>query len=402
MKRIYFTFLFLLFSIFAFAQKSTKTLEADLKAASDSQTKMILSLELAKRYVSKDAKRAIELAKYAHRVAVDKKKYGIAARSAFVLALAYEKKRDKRNVDNWLKSTFTYAKEAGDSGLIIRSIVKRSRLAKRQGNFRKAYNITQEAFDYFSKKGSSISDLEQDFEMMQMQIRKEKKQLQREKQKLENEIRILSEERDALTEEKTELTEKQKELLAANEQAYEEISEKEEALATVEELKSKAEKRAYRHKKKAEKLTGENKKISKQLQVEQMQREVAEMKASRSKLLLILTGVVSLFFVLLAISLYTRFRAKKKANAALEEERRRSDELLLNILPADIAEELKTKGTASAKKYEQVTVLLTDFKDFTKIANKLSPEQLVKELDYCFKAFDHIISHYKIEKIKTI
>lgn len=83
-------------------------------------------------------------------------------------------------------------------------------------------------------------------------------------------------------------------------------------------------------------------------------------------------------------------------------ERRKSENLLLNILPVETAKELKKNGKARAKHYESVTVMFTDFKGFTNIAEKLSAEELVSELDFLFKKFDEIISKYNIEKIKTI
>jgi len=83
-------------------------------------------------------------------------------------------------------------------------------------------------------------------------------------------------------------------------------------------------------------------------------------------------------------------------------ERRKSEKLLLNILPAETARELKRNGKATARHYESVTVMFTDFKGFTTIAEKLSAEELVSELDFLFKKFDEIISKYPIEKIKTI
>lgn len=79
-----------------------------------------------------------------------------------------------------------------------------------------------------------------------------------------------------------------------------------------------------------------------------------------------------------------------------------SDELLLNILPEEVAEELKAKGSAEAKQFEEVTVMFTDFKGFTQISERLTASELVSEIDTCFKAFDKIISKYNIEKIKTI
>ena len=74
----------------------------------------------------------------------------------------------------------------------------------------------------------------------------------------------------------------------------------------------------------------------------------------------------------------------------------------MNILPAKVADELKQFGSAQAHKYEGVSVLFTDFKNFSQIAEQLPAEQLVAELDYCFKAFDNIIDKYGLEKIKTI
>ena len=86
----------------------------------------------------------------------------------------------------------------------------------------------------------------------------------------------------------------------------------------------------------------------------------------------------------------------------LKEAKKKSDDLLLNILPAEIAEELKEKGRSEARLYNDVSVLFTDFVDFTIISEELSPSALVAEIDHCFKAFDEIISQFGLEKIKTI
>lgn len=86
----------------------------------------------------------------------------------------------------------------------------------------------------------------------------------------------------------------------------------------------------------------------------------------------------------------------------ITEAKQRSDELLLNILPEETAEELKETGTAKAKSFEAVSVLFTDFKNFTQASEKLTPEELVDEINICYSAFDRIITKYGIEKIKTI
>ncbi len=125
-------------------------------------------------------------------------------------------------------------------------------------------------------------------------------------------------------------------------------------------------------------------------------------------------------FALLAIFIiylvYRGLRYAKKTNKILvkqkneierqkdeiDYERQRSDKLLLNILPEETAEELKEKGSATPKHYERVSVLFTDFKGFTTIAEKLTPQELVKELNNCFLEFDRIIDKNNLEKIKTI
>ncbi|MBK8226435.1 MAG: tetratricopeptide repeat protein [Flavobacteriales bacterium] len=86
----------------------------------------------------------------------------------------------------------------------------------------------------------------------------------------------------------------------------------------------------------------------------------------------------------------------------INKEKRRSEELLLNILPEEVALELKAKGEAEAVHLDQVTVLFTDFKGFTAMSEVLSPRDLVKDLHECFSAFDRITEKHGIEKIKTI
>ncbi|MBL8011338.1 MAG: response regulator [Flavobacteriales bacterium] len=86
----------------------------------------------------------------------------------------------------------------------------------------------------------------------------------------------------------------------------------------------------------------------------------------------------------------------------LKHEKDRSEELLKNILPENVANELKVRGTAEARHFDQVTVLFSDFRDFTHITEQLSASELVEELNVCFNAFDRIMEKYGVEKIKTI
>lgn len=102
--------------------------------------------------------------------------------------------------------------------------------------------------------------------------------------------------------------------------------------------------------------------------------------------------IIVLLFALVFFSQRNKIRDGKKL----------SDALLLNILPEEIAEELKNKGTSEARQIDSVTVLFTDFKGFTQLSEKLSPKELVAEIDACFSEFDNIMNKHGVEKIKTI
>ncbi len=92
----------------------------------------------------------------------------------------------------------------------------------------------------------------------------------------------------------------------------------------------------------------------------------------------------------------------EKQHDELKVEKKKSDDLLRNILPEEVAQELKDKGYSEAKLFDNVTVLFADFVGFTKVGEAMSPQDLVNELHICFKTFDEIISRHGIEKIKTI
>jgi class 3 adenylate cyclase/tetratricopeptide (TPR) repeat protein len=104
----------------------------------------------------------------------------------------------------------------------------------------------------------------------------------------------------------------------------------------------------------------------------------------------------------IALLIFRSYRLKAKTHKIVNQQKNEIEHLLLNILPTEVAHELKTKGRATPRQYESVSVMFTDFKGFTTIADKMPPDDLVKELDDCFIAFDGIIEKYNLEKIKTI
>jgi adenylate cyclase len=136
------------------------------------------------------------------------------------------------------------------------------------------------------------------------------------------------------------------------------------------------------------------------LQQSQLQLKDTELRWQKTQKLIFL-GVLGLL-ALLSFFIYRNFRIQQKSNQIISREKKKSDDLLLNILPVEVANELKENGHALAKQFDTVTVLFTDFVDFTKVSEHLSPQELVSELHYCFKAFDEITEKYGLEKIKTI
>ena len=136
-----------------------------------------------------------------------------------------------------------------------------------------------------------------------------------------------------------------------------------------------------------------------------LQNSQLDLQKSQRNFFLALAGIIGL----MAVGMFLRYFETKKhfavlqtKNEIIEEEKKKAETLLLNILPAVVANELKINGVAKAQKYDNATVLFSDFINFSAIAESLTPEKLVRQLDFYFKTFDEIIGKYELEKIKTI
>jgi class 3 adenylate cyclase len=155
--------------------------------------------------------------------------------------------------------------------------------------------------------------------------------------------------------------------------------------------------------------TYEREKQEQEIRLLEQESEIQKLKIKRQEIQR--NSLITLGVLMMAIAglLWNRYRYVRKSknqlaekNKIIEKEKERSDELLLNILPAETAKELKEKGHSDARHYDKVTVLFTDFKGFTQLSETLTPTELVNEIDQCYKEFDRIITRYGIEKIKTI
>ncbi|MFT7611642.1 MAG: adenylate cyclase [Parvicellaceae bacterium] len=120
----------------------------------------------------------------------------------------------------------------------------------------------------------------------------------------------------------------------------------------------------------------------------EVERIVYQEQQEKQKIQLLALLFIAALIIVIALIIY---KSKQK-----------SEKLLLNILPKEIALELKKNGNAEATLIKNTTVLFTDFKGFTALSEILSPKKLVEEINLCFSAFDHIMGKHNIEKIKTI
>ena len=138
--------------------------------------------------------------------------------------------------------------------------------------------------------------------------------------------------------------------------------------------------------------------VEKERKAELIHQRIVENKEKQRNIFII----AGCFVLIVAIGVLSRLNFVKKSKERLQIEKDRSERLLLNILPEEIAEELKEKGFVDAQDFETASILFTDFKSFTETASRLTPQELVEEINVCFKAFDNIMETYNIEKIKTI
>jgi adenylate cyclase len=121
----------------------------------------------------------------------------------------------------------------------------------------------------------------------------------------------------------------------------------------------------------------------------------------------LLGGLLMLF--ILAFIIYGRYRFSQRvnrqladANALIQKEKEKSDQLLLNILPAQVAIDLKETGRTEPQLFENVTVYFSDVVGFTNLSSSLEPGLLIAELNEIFTAFDNIIERNGCERVKTI
>ena len=139
-----------------------------------------------------------------------------------------------------------------------------------------------------------------------------------------------------------------------------------------------------------------------EIQKKQGQIDLQEVSLARQKLTRNAFIAGFALILVIAVILYRNYRNKLKVNRILDMQKAQIETLLSNILPTEVSRELQATGEATPRFYESVSVLFTDFKGFTVIADSLSPQEVVAELSEIFTTFDNIIEKHGLEKIKTI
>ena len=102
------------------------------------------------------------------------------------------------------------------------------------------------------------------------------------------------------------------------------------------------------------------------------------------------------------LQLQQEIQVRQEAEAALRIAQQKSDDLLLNILPQSIAEQLKEDQQVTPELYDEATFLFADIVGFTCTVSETSPEEVVQLLNQVFSAFDKLVERYGLEKIRTI
>ena len=104
----------------------------------------------------------------------------------------------------------------------------------------------------------------------------------------------------------------------------------------------------------------------------------------------------------LVIEMEQAIKSRDQIHEQLSAEKVRSDDLLLNILPAKIANELKETENVEPRFYSSVSIMFGDFCGFTKLAEQMEPKTLIELLNQYFSAFDQIVSKHNVEKLKRL
>lgn len=404
----YLTALILLFSSLQWLPaQSVAELEARFNRSSSKTERLNFAYQIAeKSLAANNAKKASDFAMRANQLAVEVGDKRREADAAVLAADAEFRLRNYKEAAGRFNRAWNTSRNYGFRDLVLISSEKLQDIAMKQNDMKEALKWSTETVKYLKESGGGVRGGGESLRKLENQLAA-----------AEADNRSLREQLAAATGQ-TQLLQNtyQSQLKEVEEKSQMVISEKDAALSQASQTALRADSAAKVFSLRVKNLTEDQMIDSivkaqqeRELQEKKTRLAEAELLREQSENMRNVLALVVVFVLFLAGLFYARFRAKKRManelsqkNALIEEEQKRSNSLLLNILPPAIAEELKSRNKVAARKYEQATVMFIDFKGFTNVAERLSPERLVEELDLCFSNFDQIISKYRIEKIKTV
>jgi adenylate cyclase len=404
--RTAFIFLIAVFYSGLLLAQSVGTMETQLRRSNSKEERMNLSFQIARASLTGNPSKAAEYALRANQLAVE---LGQKRMEADAISLAAEANYRRRNYGEAAKhytQTWNTARNYGLRDVALDAADHLRDIGERQNNLREALKWSREAINYLKDNQTGRSGPGDAARRIETQLRA----AEADNRKLREQLAQATGQTELL---ETTYRETEAQLKEVQEKSQLELSKREQELNKVSQRSDSITRRFNRE---VETLTKEQiaarlVQAQQQEEIEKQKRELAEtqLTVQENENVRNILALLSGFILLLAGLFYTRYRAKRRTadelsekNRMVEAEQKRSENLLLNILPPAIAEELKTRNKVAARKYDQATVMFVDFKGFTQIAERLSPETLVEELDFCFSNFDRITEQYRIEKIKTI
>ncbi len=384
--------------------QSVAELKNNLRRAQTKNERMQISYDLAQALMNgRNFGEAADMAYQAYELAIQLGEKRMASDAILLSGDAQYRRKKYPEASSRLLEAWNTARNYGHRDVAIAAVERLMNINKEQKNLAEALKWSQEMIQYLRENtgrgttgGDALRRLESQIAALEAENRSLKEQiaqLSSKTQEIESAYKQQIQQVQAISQQ--ELGKREAEITLTRRQADSLEDVKNRLLKTMTEsqmidsmIKAQQEREIQRQKA-----------IAAQLEVERQKSEAAR------NLLLVVSAVI----LIIAALLFLLYQGKQRTaralaakNRIIEEERKRSDELLLNILPPAVAQELKTKNKVAARKYEEATVMFIDFVGFTHTAEKLTPEQLVSELDYCFTSFDRIIGQYRIEKIKTV
>lgn len=386
--------------------QSVSELEARLKRSGSKSEKMTLYYQIAEKLLASNPAKASDYAEQASNLATELGDKRRETDASYMSAEGQYRARKYSEAATRYQRAWNAARNYGFREVALNSTEKLQDIALKQNDFREALKWSRETVNYLKDAGGGVrsgGDAVRRLENQLATIEADNRSLREQIAQLTGQSQVLE-------------TTYQSQLKETQEKTKQELTLKEATISQIAQEKQRADSMIRTKVILLKNLTEEQMVDSivrgqqeREIQIQKRRIVEAELAQQKSESLRNLLALVAAFILSLALLFYIRFRAKKRTanqlsqkNTLIEEERKKSDNLLLNILPPAIAEELKTRNKVAARKYDQATVMFTDFIGFTNVAERLSPEMLVEELDYCFSNFDHIIEKYRIEKIKTV